>query len=211
MTRDEILADIQAVLLDPTFTNSDLERAMDEALVQAAAVVRVPELATSDTVTTVLDKGHVDLPDEFHHDLYAVTSDVSTDKVQLVSNLKELQLYSGKTRPHYIVLAEQGRKLYYEPIPDVARTLTLYFYAKPETFEYDDEAHTWMPLHLHWPVIGGYVLQQLLPKLEDGVSDAKENTQYYRAIYTEGLGLLRAEFENAPKATPHRRRSARFF
>lgn len=210
MTRAELLADLRALVLDPTFTDAVLLREMDNALLQSARLVRVPTLTAAIQVELAPGTASIPMPDDYHHSVYAVEPARESLRFLLVPNLKEL-LRRAEGAAGGLLLAVQGEQLFYSLQGDETEQITLHYYRKPDSLSFDETAHEWIPAQLHWPIIGGHVLSRVMPFFEDGIGSTNNQTAFYANMFAEALAMLRMAFPDAPAATPARLRRTEFF
>ena len=190
--RDEFIKD---VVQDTSFTDDEIDVLIDRALKAANKICMFPALETLGTVTTDPLLYEVDLPSDFGHNLYYVTS--PTGKVEVFVSLELLFLKhpnvdsSELTAGDVESCAVRAGKLLYYPTPSVATVLPLRYYTNPGTLKSSVDLDLYIESEDDQElVLGSHVLWKLYGKIEDGEEGDRPNTLYYKALYDQHVALL---------------------
>jgi hypothetical protein len=242
VTASQLIAEVQRIVQDSTaypadvvlsFLNLALNdvSAWDNINPELGLVgnVLLPALETNDEVTTdvaTTDPVHdanpfVDLPADYQKNLYQVTFVDQTLITKIWPDMRSFLeewngdlTHSGPVEDVVIV----GSKLYYQPIPETATDLTLWYYAKPTPLAQHDPADaetddipSCIPVEFHRDLLVNYALKEIYDEIEDGLEGPKVNTLNYRAKYQQGLQRLywAVKHKSIQKTTIRRR--AMFF
>ena len=218
MNLGTILSRIETGIQDPSFTREDnLLPLVNEFVTEVSELFLFPSLQSYAqlTVAADLEVNHIDLPTNYHRDLYRVYNVNLKREVNIRSNVKALErLYDGFQGTGYIQdVAVQDRELWFRPTIEQEQALDLFYYRKPVLIEdADDEDMLLDGVPENLAVIAvDYALMQLYNLVEDGVTGMPVNTEKYSVRYQAGLGKLNEYCKQSPKQVPVVQRSARFF
>jgi hypothetical protein len=132
-TSTELIQDVKDAVLGASFSNATILRSINKGINRVAGMVLLPDLEASHTVTTGTGN-YLDLPDDFHREIQAVYDDANERKVKIYESFVEfLNRYPGLavTGSTVEAVSKRAQRLYYQPIPDSAQTVTVYYYRKP--------------------------------------------------------------------------------
>lgn len=183
--------------------------------------ILLPALEASGSVTTEPEIPYVDLPSDYHKELYQVSFDDQPSIPNILSNMRVfLEEYDGdltNTGPIEDVTVV-GSQLYFQPIPEEATELTLRYYAQPPLLvNYDpsetetDDIPICLPLEFHRGLLVNYALKEIYDEIEDGIDGQKLNTARYEIKYQQALSKLYQTIKHKSKQIPYVRRYAHFF
>jgi len=160
----------------------------------------LPNLLTSDTVTTSTSAAYVDLPDDFGRGLLAVSSAATDTLITIVESFAEfLSMYPTLDMSSSIVaVSVRGTRIYYQGIPTTADTLTLHYYSTPTELSDDDDAPDCLPSHLHEELLVNYAAMKIYDQIEDGIVSPKTNTEAYTVRFSKAMLDLELSIEDQP-------------
>jgi len=155
----------------------------------------LPELFTIATVTTSTSLAYVSLPATYQRNVFYV-ADSSGDKINppkggdlysFILFLKQVYKKDLSEAGAVYAVCIKGNKIYYQGIPSVATTLTLYFYRKPVDLVDSTDVVDGLPEHLQRRLIVNYVCADILGSMiEDSETNKLANAyhlnEYYKAL-----------------------------
>lgn len=198
---------VRHIIQDPSFTNDDIGQRLNEGVLEIAGEYLLPQLRTSNTVTTSTSNAYVSMPANFHRHLfhvYSKTQDAVIGKGrELYEHARLIKAYPGMDQSGNIArLALSGRTLWYQPIPATSDTLTLHFYRKPVDMSANTDEPDGLPAHLHRKLLVNYAAMSIFDELEEDGSAVQ--FQKYLAKYELAKTELRAFLieEGALDGTP---------
>ena len=152
---------------------------------------KLSTLDTSDTVDCTAILGSVALPSDYMHGLYHVH-----DGDTVVGTPAFYEAFSRFLRYHpdlsyegkIVDVAVRGLLLHYVGRED--KTLTLRYFQKPDTLTSKTDTPSFLPEHLHEPILVNYAAAQIFNLIEDGIEDPKTNTRIYQSLYAGGIADL---------------------
>lgn len=160
----------------------------------------LPNLLTSDTVTTSTSAAYVDLPDDFGRGLIAAISAATDTQLTIMESFSEflsmfptLDLSSSIT-----TVAVRGSILYYQGIPTTADTVTLHYYSTPTDLSDDNDEPDCLPIHLHEELLVNYAAWKIFDLIEDGIDGRKINTESYSGKFMRAMLDLELSIEDTP-------------
>jgi len=201
MNVEGVINEVRSITRDESFDDNWMVERLNMGLQEIAAVLAIPGLSTSDTVTvTSTDDGHVALPTDFSHDLYLATTEEYPNGLTLFENLKSLiaQYDPDKTGKIRMVVV-QFRDLYYAPFVEEDEDITLNYYKNPDAVTLGDDLPSWMPAHLQKPLTVNYLAKEIFAQIEEGIDGQLPNTAKYLQLYSQGLQMLQAFYPKAAK------------
>ena len=200
MTLKEMLEYINDAAPEPFLSDEDRKKKISSTVKKIAAGMKrrghfqlsppLPDLYTSGTVSTVLSADRASLPENFGRDVRKVLIDGEP-----VTLFKSLSLFRDKF-PYQeagpvVGACEFGKKLVYGDIPETETEMTVFYYAKPEDLEDDDDEPDYIPEELHEDLICGEVCRSIYSVTEGGgIDDHKPNTLYYADLVDKALETL---------------------
>lgn len=181
--------------------------------------ILLPELESNEEVVTDVDNPFVDLPSTYHKNLYQVTCNEQPSPIVILPNRKALlERWDGDLSHSGPVqdVAIAGSNLFYQPIPEEAINLTLWFYARPTLLikhdpEDADDIPTCIPLEFHRDLLVNYAVKEIYDEIEDGIDGQKVNTKRYEGKYQQALAKFYQSIKHKSKEVPYIRRHAHFF
>jgi len=197
MTFAELIADVQNIIQDSSYSETTIKSLLNRALLVVASGVilpgkfqsspPLPDLYNVDTVDTVTSSAVCDLPTDFNRDLMQVLNSDSDIIPIAVSFRKFLMQYPEQNAGAVYRVARNGSKLLYRDIPAVAETLTVHYYKAPDTMVSDVDEPDGVPVILHRPLLVGYTCGQIFNEIEDGIEGQKINTAAWNQQFQQGL------------------------
>ena len=152
-TQLSLVNDIKGIVQDTTFSYEDILAYLNEAQKKIAGGILIvypdgtqvrssplPDLATTDSLTTSTTLAYISMPSDYDRDLYFLTSETNEIRVIVLSSLGELLDYypaldnTGQVRFGAI----RGKRLYYQGTPSTAESITAYYFREP----YDMDSYT---------------------------------------------------------------------
>lgn len=225
-TQRELIEAIQRKLIDDSYTAERFVALINKALLDIASYkdpetgeeIFLPALETNSTVTTNTLASCINLPSDYHKNLYAVTSaDSPKPPITILANLQAL---AKRWRDNWNasgaieeVAVAQNRLLWYQPIPPTPDTLTLFYYMNPPVLVNENQEPSCIPAHLQEDLIVSHVLKELFSEVEDGAEGAKKiNTSYYENKFAFAMGKLYTFIKDEKSIKrPYRPRKVQFF
>ncbi len=154
----------------------------------------MPDLYSSETVSTSTENAYVDLPDTFGRELFFAT--VGTTPVKIFGVFSEfLRHYPTLSLTSTVVaVSHKAGKLYYQGKPASSVNITLHFYRLPVAMdvEDDDAVPDGIPSHLQESLLVFWAAKEIFNLIEDGIGDQKTNTTVYNSLFSKALIDLEA-------------------
>lgn len=182
------------IVQDPSIDESEVKDLLNEGIEHAAAVIPVPlpSLETTEEVDTDTSLPYVDLPEEYHRDLYFCFNTTLRRRVIVQPSF---ELFSVKyptldESMNVMDVAVRGLLLYYQGIPVLSQTLRIHFFQRPPLLVDNEDEPTCLPNHLHRKLLVSYACKELFNKIEDGVDGIKVNANFYGKEWEEGKKAL---------------------
>ena len=199
-TSTELIQDVKDAVLGASFSNTAILRSLNKGINRVAGMVLLPDLETSDTVTTGTGN-YLDLPDDFHRELQAVYDDTNKRKVKIYDSFVEfLRRYPGLgyTGSSVEAVSNRAQRLYYQPIPDTAQDFTVYYYRKPVALVEvsvppvvgAQTTPDGIPEHLATDLLVSFAAMDLWRNLEQDENN-QPNVEKYAALFGRALIELR--------------------
>lgn len=200
MTVETIAEAVQDVLQDESYDSTWIVGKFNEALLLVTTMCRIPGLQMYDDVTAAVAGVSVAMPDTYLHDLYLVTSLNFPSGMTIAPNLKELVTrYAATDTGQVEMVALDNHTLNFRPAPTEEETLTVHYYAKPDTLLLGDTFPDYIPEILHKEIFQNYAIKEAYMQIEDGVDGKVPNTTRYAGLFAGGVASLMAFYRNAPK------------
>jgi len=160
----------------------------------------LPNLLTSDDLTTDTTLPYVAMPSDFGRALVSVTSAATNSFVDIMSSFAEfLQFYPTlDSEANVNAVAVRGARLYYQGIPAVADTLTVHYYSTPTELVDDADIPTCLPTHLHEELLVNYAAMLIFDQIEDGIEGQKVNFQNCQMKFDRAMLSLESFNDNVP-------------
>lgn len=212
MDVDAIVTEVEAILQDPQYDGTWIIGKFNEALGLVATMCRIPGLQSITPVNIQAGTSSVAMPKTYCHDLFLVTTPTYPQGILLAPNINELIVNSapGQTGPVEMVSVD-GKTLHFRPIPEVAETLTLHFYALPKELAAGDSFPDYIPPILQKEIFQNYALKEAYMQIEDGLDGGTPNTTKYSGLTLAAISSLVSLYPNAPKAKPALTRNIRYY
>jgi hypothetical protein len=90
MNVEDVITEARDITEEESYDDLWMVKRINIGLKEVAAVLAIPGLSDSDTVTAVSTSDHAALPDNFSHDLYLATTETYPNGLILCENLKSL-------------------------------------------------------------------------------------------------------------------------
>jgi hypothetical protein len=210
--------ELKTTVLDATDDDSVLDHHVSALINQGikwcASKVRLPDLESSGVFDTVADEPAADIPIAwlYHRGLYAAAVPTG-NPIKVVASIGLIkdkypeidnELIEG---PIQFLTIRSGQLIYY-PVPEVVTTVYCKFYEVPFTLAKSKDVPTYLPDHLHGPLLESYALWKVYAKIEDGNEGSKINTKYYKNEFKEAFDELDDDIDEGQSApTPLRESS----
>ncbi len=202
MNVDDVITEARDITKEESYDDHWMVKRINMGLKEIAAVLAIPGLSTSDTVTATSTQDHVAMPADYSHDLYLVTTERYPNGLTLHENLKSLiedhdTTEKGNVRKVTIHFTD----LYYSPLPveGESETITLFYYGHPDEVTINDEFPSWIPSHLQKPLMLNYLTKEIFSLVEEGIDGQTPNTTKYSQLYGQAVMMLQAFYPNAAK------------
>ena len=205
MQLHSIVSSIDDILQDSAFTELRIVDRINTALQTITAGVRmpdnsmspsIPDLYTLGSVTTSTTLAYTTLPTDYQRRLTSVVDSSGLiipaprggdyySFVKFVDQASDKLLAESGS---IYVVAVRGRKIYYQGIPTVATTLSLHYYAKPDTLVADTDEPDCLPEHLQERLLKHWVLKEFFGEaIEDGQDNKGIAVTYHTGKFFEAM------------------------
>jgi len=201
MNVEEVITEARNITRDESFDDLWMVERINMGLQEIAAVMMIPGLSASGTVTALTTGNSVSMPVDFLHGLYLATTETYPEGLKLSPNRKDLitrtnQEETGNVRQ----VAEEAKTLYYNPIPSEAdEAITLYYYTNPDEVTLGGDLPSWIPAHLQKSLALSYLAKEIFNLIEEGIDGQLPNAAKYFQLYGQALMLLGAFYPRAAK------------
>jgi hypothetical protein len=204
-TLNALINDIQEVLQDDSYDDSNLTAKINNAINAIAAGIRMPngqispplpELYTYGVVNTSTLTPFVPLPINYHRGVFNVY-DSSNYRIAPPAGgsyyafnlfLRQIQNMALAESGSIYRVAVKGSKLYYQGIPTASTTLGVHYYRKPVDLSLDGDVPDGVPGHLQTSLIKHYVLKEIFGEaIEDGQDNRGIATKYHTGKFYEAM------------------------
>jgi len=232
MNLGELIRAVEAECDDRTFLRERLVDFINDAILDIAERVRLPELIVSDTLVAAIDSRELELPDTYHHNLFECWNRTSEDWCSIVYSMKDIfrifrksdtrsfenQLETvdsySKVTGDITHIAVNGRRVTWLPIPEEENELEVKYYRKPPVLSDDDDEPESIPANLHRQMIVSWVMIHHIPLYNLTVQEDRAlmlRQRRYERDYEIGLVQLRTLFPYAPYKYPELKRTRIWF
>lgn len=199
MTSSELIQLVKEKIHDASYSPPMILSRINKGVGRIAAIVDLPDLKSSDDVTTGTNP-YVTMPSDagnvFHRkkdSLFFVSSANNDGEVTIYESwVKFLAKWptldeAGDVQDVIVV----GNKLYYQSIPDTADTLTLHFFRKPVEMDINDRDSEpdGIPEHIQEDLLVNFACWDIFSEKEDESARTPE-TDKYRGRFSEALAEL---------------------
>jgi len=201
MNVDDVITEARNITRDESFDDLWMVERINMGLQEIAAVLAIPGLSASDTVTaTSGDGGHVALPSDFSHGLYLATTEEYPNGLILCENLKSLiARYDPEETGSVRMVTAHFQDLYFAPFVEEDEDITLWYYRNPDAVTLGDDLPSWVPAHLRKPLMVNYLAKEIFAQVEEGIDGQLPNTAKYSQFYGQAAQMLQAFYPKAPK------------
>jgi hypothetical protein len=208
MTLAELIADIQVIIQDSSYTSAILTSRINDAVSNIAAGIwlkslgclspPLPALFDTDTVDTTVN-AYASMPDDYQRNLCMVAdSDGARIRCPKAGNYNSFLRFLNQADKKDLsetgsvyVACVKGNRLYYQSIPTVAETLTVHFYRKPVAMALSTDTPDGLPDHLQTRLVRHYVCKDIFGEgIEDGENNQGSGFQYHNAMFYEAMEEL---------------------
>jgi hypothetical protein len=210
MNTQDLISEISSVVRDRRFDRPWYLRQVNRAMLAIASRVLLPGLsggkATVDTLTTDYQ---VDLPDDYHRELYLAK--VGGTPMKIYGNMG-VMIAAGHhmdiNRGSITAVTVNGAKLVYQSVPALVTEIEILYYRKPTEQEdkrtsiVDElgfEAAAEDPLD---EAILAYVANIGFSRIEQGIDGQKIDTAYYADQFETKIDILSAYGKRRPRVEP---------
>ena len=194
MRFSDLIDEVVDIVQDPKLGETRIKHLLNEGYEHSlfATSDPLPDLEQQGEVITVLNQAYTDLPSDYLRDLNWVYDSTSDYRITLLGGLQLLKIkYPGLAKTGNIEHAAVSlRKLYYQGIPSVKRTLAINYFRKPTLLHNDRDEPIMLPSHLHRRLLVNYACKALFARIEDGMDGKKANTAFHDAEYKQAFNEL---------------------
>jgi len=196
MNLGRLVSTIQDIVQDSSYSSATIIDMINDTLVDIAAGMEIPKkqnitapvpgLFTSGTVSLVNTARYGDMPSGFQRGPVTVYS-TTTGEIPLLTSFRRYMLdYPTLETGDYLDKAIlNGSRLYV--YPSVTETVTVTYYATPDTLSEETDEPDWLPTQFHSRLIVNRVCRDIFNRIEDGLEGSKPNTQYYQNELDNGI------------------------
>ena len=188
MKLEAMRKEVANIVDDNSFNAEDIDRYINEAIMYAAGIVRLPSLKRVGSLSLLSTGYSVPLSGMSGDEIIgAITYAVLSDKTEpiILSGVEDLlaeypKLDAIGTPKH---IAQEHQTLWYNPMGDV--TATLVYYTRPALLSKNTDETTDFPQHLHRKLFVHGAAWMMFDQIEDGIEqDKKVNTlsQFYHSF-----------------------------
>jgi len=201
MNVDGVITEVRSITRDESFDDLWMVERINMGLQEIAAVLAIPGLSTSDTVTALTTGNSVAMPADFLHSLYLATTVTYPSGLLLSPNRKDLVMFTDQEETGNVrEVTEDNKILYYNPVPSEAdETITLYYYTNPAVATLGSDLPSWIPAHLQKRLMVNYLAMELFTQIEEEIDGKTPSTAKYSQFYGQALGLLGSFYPKAAK------------
>ena len=195
MDVETLTARVVRIVQDASFDSDDILDYFNKGLREIAGKIQIPDLIVVDTIDTVLAQPWVALPDEYMWALFHCAS-VTNDRI--VTSVYKKDSYRELLRLYPLLddvgnvehIGVRGTRLYYQPIPGTAETLSIQFHGKPTELVLDADEPDCLPYHLHEKLLVSFAAKEIYDLIEDGIEGPKVNYNKHNGAYNKALAEL---------------------
>ena len=194
MTLEEIRAEVEIIALEPSFSQGDYDRVINEAMLEVAARVIIPDLKMIDVVLTVADDPVVNyvtltgVKNGFSGVLRRVNNGTTGETVEVVANLEALyDAYPDWNEAGDVeAVALEGRILWYQKVPVTAQSLVIMYTTNPDTLIEDDD-ETIFPKFLCRKLLVNGAARLIWDQIETDIEKPKVQTMFHTQQFEDGI------------------------
>lgn len=194
MLFSEITQEVKNIIQDSSF-DSLVAGYINEALLQAAGRVNIPDLKRVGIAQTIPEQLYVSLvglPEGFSGRLSKLlTPDIIQFKdIETLVDWVNSQSRSLTEVGAVEAVALEGRVLWYYPSPATEQDISAIVYTNPVILEDADDVPTFLPDHCHRNIAVHGAAYIAYDTIEDGIGDAKVNTTFHYTMFEKGITQL---------------------
>lgn len=199
MTGEDLIEEISFIIRDNSFTPEWIESKLNEGMRAIQSRVFLPGLADGYAVlSTELSTNQIDLPDDFHSEIYSCRVDGNDTRILS-------KMAAGEVRAHLfpfevaegdiVAVAAQGTKLLYYLVPKVVTDIAIKYYRKAALItDSSDELDGYAGYYdCEEPLRKGlmaHVCRVAFNRLEDGFEAVKVNTTAHNQDFEVAVAEL---------------------
>lgn len=181
MNRLQLRTEIENIIQDVSFSETDINEYIDQSIAYTGANADIPELKRISTVSTIPDQAYASLSGltgGFSGKLRRVKN-ADGDAIEIFSDLALLmdEYTTMDEEGEVEAVALEGSTLWYQDIPAEAETLTCLYYRNPAVLSSDSESPSDFPTHLHRQLFVHGCAYLIYDQIEDGIEGEKVNTK----------------------------------
>jgi hypothetical protein len=202
-----LISGIQDVIQDLSFDEESIRRHINNAILNIAAGIRMPNGEISPPlpdlyqyrVVNTSSLSYVMLPSDYQRKifnvcdatLYQILPPRGGDYYAFSKFLKQINKIDFSEQGEVYRLCIRGNKLFYQGIPSTPYPLGLHYYRKPAVLSLDGDIPEGIPEHLHHSIIKHYVCKDYFgEKIEDGQDNTAIGTKYHTGKFFEDMHYL---------------------
>jgi hypothetical protein len=196
MTAAELIALVQVNIQDVSYTPTSILALLNRGAGQVAGVITLPLLGASSTVSTSITYPYVSLPADYMREVLFISSAKQKMRIEYFrSFLKFMKQYPALDQVGDVAHAAiRGSRLYYQPKPSTADTLTLHYQRNPvpmvlTTGVNDQTTPDGIPQHLQEPLLVSYACWKIWSEIEQDDGN-QPNTNRHFKNWVDALGEL---------------------
>ena len=208
MNSADLIEEVSGTILEEAYAADVILAALNRGQLACASRLLIPGLADGlGTVSTTTDSNAVDMPDDFHRELFAAS--INGDQIKIYDNKALLQVDMGHdlTRAGDAVsCCVAGLSIFYMDRPATVTPINLSYYRKPVPMT---ESSSSFPdgfqgeNDLYDSALIAYACWKLFAQIEQGLEGNKTDTVYYKNEFEQALvDLSRSVSEGRPHRKP---------
>jgi hypothetical protein len=192
----DVIWEIQRLLKDDTYTANILLNLINQGMKNISNAtlpngleVYLPELETDGTVTTSTSLWYGTMPTDYQKKIVSCYSDTQSEYVKVEPSYAMLtaQYFDGLIDTGNVRrVARRGSRLYYNPQPSSADTLTLHYWKNPTELALEDEI-TELPDGFIVPLLKAYCLREMFTEIEIQSRQPIEKSILWDKVYIAKL------------------------
>jgi len=211
MSGESLIDDVVRIVKDDSYEREFILDLLNKGHLEVAGVVLMPGLANGfDDVDTDPDENSVELPEDYHRNIYLATS--NGVKLKIYSNIG-IMLSDGymgdMTAGSLLAVTVLAGNLFYQQVPVEATTISLRYYRKPAliadstTSLLDSLEGTEQKSPDLEEALVSYAVKKIMREIEQGLEGAKVDTDFYEAKHKDAVARLIGGTEVArPRRAP---------
>jgi hypothetical protein len=192
-TAGELIEEISDIVLDSRYDEDMILVMLNKAMQYVASMLILPDLETSATVTTIASVNTLQLPDNFHRNLFRVTATdqaAHPGEIKLFGSVAALASHFGgtltETGNRVTAVAPSGKSLVYAKIPEQPESLTIRYHRLPVDMTSDIDEPDGLP-PAYFEILLHRVCYNIFSRIEDGTEGDKVNTNFH---YRQMMAML---------------------